>query len=205
MIMNKQNLSTFPADRGFVLVTSLVFLVVVTLLAVSAINSSTIQESMASNLREKARARQAADAAVRQGELLLDNAAFDSYQAPGSTVVLSDLGAQGGEDAPDSLKLWVLRSMFSDDQASGSATDDEDSAAFLAQATWDNEDANVYTLPDQVTAQYYVEDYKCLPRDLNPDTCATGDGGVVYRITGRATGRNPAAVAVTQSLYEKNY
>lgn len=63
-------LSQHTAQRqgGFILATSLIFLVVITLLAVSAINSSTLQARMAANQREKSRALNAANSALRYAE-----------------------------------------------------------------------------------------------------------------------------------------
>jgi len=51
--------------RGFVLVTSLIFLVVMTLLAVTAIRRSTLGEKLSNNMREQNLAFQAAEAALR--------------------------------------------------------------------------------------------------------------------------------------------
>ncbi len=198
-----QRTATPAPDRGFVLISSLIFLVVVTLLAVTAMNSSILQETMASNVREKSRAQQAADAALRQGELLLEDAAFDTYQAPGSIVALEDEDELDGGEDTSAVRVWFPRGMLGSNE--NDDHDDDDTAAFLDSTLWDNR-AMEYTLGDDLeTIQYYVEDHDFIPRDLNPDTAAVADGGVIYRITARAEGENPAAVAVTQSLYEKNY
>ena len=187
-------------ENGFVLVTSLIFLVVITLLAVSAINSSTLQERMASNQREKSRARQAADAALRRGELLLQDAAFTTPQAPGSTVAVSFPNDAKTSTGAISVKLWQRADMIEDEDKKDSAD------AFLDDSTWADGKPLSYVLDAQMPPiDYFVEDYDCVARDLNPDTSAVCDGAMLYRITARARGQNPAALAVTQSLYEKNY
>ena len=202
------------SEQGFVLVTSLVFLVVITLLAVSAINSSTIQERMASNQREKSRAVQAADATLRQGESLLADAIFDTQQPPGSTVSVTNTDDQSSNNTM-SVKLWQRNDML---------IDEDDSAAFLNPDIWvldksqsgysaGNEplvydvDAGKTTMKDDGlgVTRYFVEDYTCLRKVLSAEAGASCNGSIVYRITSRATGQNPAAVAVTQSLYEKRY
>ncbi|GAB3685996.1 pilus assembly PilX family protein [Salinisphaera aquimarina] len=191
---------TAQTSRGFILVTSLVFLVVITLLAVSAINSTTIQERMASNQREKSRARQAADAALRQGESLLGDTAFDKVQTPNTTVSVKvrNNDDQGSHDLD--VKLWRKNDMFA------TSAEKTDPVAFLSPRLWALNEALAYTLDADMSAvQYYLEDYQCLARDLNPDSRAVCDGSLVYRITARAQGQNPAAIAVTQSLYEKHY
>lgn len=187
-------------ENGFVLVTSLIFLVVITLLAVSAINSSTLQERMASNQREKSRARQAADAALRRGELLLQDAAFNTPQAPGSTVAVNAPNDSNDNGGAISVRLWERASMIEDDQRRDMAE------AFLDETTWGDGKPLSYVLDVQMPPiEYFVEDFECVARDLNPDSKAVCDGAMLYRITARARGQNPAALAVTQSLYEKNY
>lgn len=56
------------SQRGSALVISLVFLVVMTLIAVGAMRDTTLQERMAGNLRDRSLAFQAAEAALREGE-----------------------------------------------------------------------------------------------------------------------------------------
>jgi type IV pilus assembly protein PilX len=159
--------------------------VVITLLAVSAINSATLQERMASNQREKSRALQAADAGLRQGELLMRDPVFNDAQPPGSTVNVANPGQPA---ATVSLRLWRPGAFLGKD-ADGNPL------------SYDVDAGNDGLEP----VRYYIEDYDCVGRDLNPDNRAKCDGSVIYRVTARATGENPAAVAVTQSLYEKRY
>ncbi|MCC5862000.1 MAG: hypothetical protein JJT93_08850 [Gammaproteobacteria bacterium] len=57
-----------PDQQGSALVISLVFLIVMTLIAVGAMRDTTLQERMAGNLRDRSLAFQAAEAALREGE-----------------------------------------------------------------------------------------------------------------------------------------
>jgi len=186
-------------ERGFVLVTSLIFLVVITLLAVSAMNSATLQERMASNQRDKSQARQASDATLRQAEMLLGQSVFNTYQVPGKTYGTADSNKPYTAGV---LRLWKQDSMFS-------TVRPDDSLGFLETATWtDGVGYSSYTAsPSMPDTRFYVEEAKdkFQARDLNPDTRASADGGVVYRITARSQGKNPAAISVTQSFYEKRY
>lgn len=192
------------SEQGFVLVTSLVFLVVITLLAVSAINSSTIQERMASNQREKSRAVQAADAALRQGERIFKDSRFDVQNPPGQTIELND-AATKQDIGTASVKLWLKGDMLADKG---------DPAAFLDPSIWTNAQTLSYDVDADNSAmndaglnatRYFVEDYTCLRNVLSAEAGAYCNGSIIYRITARATGQNPAAIAVTQSLYEKRY
>jgi type IV pilus assembly protein PilX len=59
----------FHPQTGSALIISLVFLLLLTVLGLSAMQSSTLQERMAGNAAEKNRAFQLAEAALRSGEL----------------------------------------------------------------------------------------------------------------------------------------
>lgn len=63
--MNRMYKQANCRGRGFVLITSLIFLVIMTLLAVTAIRRSTLGEKLSNNMREQNVAFQAAEAALR--------------------------------------------------------------------------------------------------------------------------------------------
>lgn len=60
-------------QRGYVLVTSLVLLLIVTIMAISMYRSFGVQEQIAGNIREKGRALQAAEAAEQYAEQWMSN------------------------------------------------------------------------------------------------------------------------------------
>ena len=64
----RTSLRDHGAGRGYVLITGLIFLLVVTLLAVAMLRSLGIQERIAGNTHEKQRAFEAALSALRYGE-----------------------------------------------------------------------------------------------------------------------------------------
>ncbi|MFZ6674977.1 pilus assembly PilX family protein [Undibacterium sp. Xuan67W] len=55
----------YQSQRGFVLATSMIFLLIMTILAITAIRRSTLDEKVAGNLREQNLAFQAAERALR--------------------------------------------------------------------------------------------------------------------------------------------
>ena len=61
-------------ERGAALVVALVLLLLMTVLGVSAIRTTTLQERMAGNLRDSNLAFQSAEAGLRAGEQLLEGA-----------------------------------------------------------------------------------------------------------------------------------
>lgn len=79
-------------QRGMVLVTALLMLIVVTLLAVSMFRSFGLDEKIAGNVREKQRALNAAETAEAYAEYWLANNANAPVTC--STVVASNVGGQ---------------------------------------------------------------------------------------------------------------
>lgn len=185
---------------GFVLITSLIFLAVVTLLAVAAINNSTLQEKIAANTRARETAEQYANAALRAGEAVLSTAAFASYQAAGSTVTLSQSGL------PSTVKIWRQSQIPTEN---GNTVDNPED--FLNENVWDDSAPIQYTpdynndpSDDTAVAEYFIEELGgCYQTNLNPDACASGSGVVIYRITARAI--QGSAAVVTQSTFAKYY
>lgn len=65
-------------QQGAALIISLILLVVMTILGVSAITTTTMEEKMAGNVRNKHLSFQAAEAALRTGELIAGNLPIDT-------------------------------------------------------------------------------------------------------------------------------
>lgn len=190
-----------PKQNGFVLVTSLIFLVVVTLLAVAAINRSTLQEMIASNTRARETAQQNADAALRAGETLLKNA-FDSYQEPGADVDVTFNNGAGS--ISKNIRIWYQNNIPVS-ASSGQKVSKADE--FLIDAVWDDDGQGPIKYNNtsgDTLAKYYIEELQgCYQTNLNPNACATGSGIVMYRITARAEQGN--ATVITQSTFAKYY
>nr|MBL8410255.1 hypothetical protein [Dechloromonas sp.] len=70
-----------PNQDGFALITALVFLVILTLLGISVYSTSTGDERMARNFRDKEIALQAAEAALNEAKILITGS-YNSTSAP---------------------------------------------------------------------------------------------------------------------------
>lgn len=85
-------------QSGMALMVSLIFLVLLTLLAVSAMHGTILQERMAGNTRDRMLAFQAAEAALRTGESQLGNASLPSgtgiYMVPGTSPAANYISTQ---------------------------------------------------------------------------------------------------------------
>ena len=71
--------SSLRRERGAALVVALVFLLVMTVLGVTSMRTTTLQERMAGNLQDKNLAFQAAEAALREGEEFLQQATLPPF------------------------------------------------------------------------------------------------------------------------------
>ena len=79
-----------PKESGVVLITSLIFLVILTLIVLAVLRSGSLEERMAANARNRQLALQAAEAVVREGEdWLLAKTAGALAAAPFSPFVAS--------------------------------------------------------------------------------------------------------------------
>lgn len=96
-----QKLAPAARQRGMTLVVSLIFLLILTILGVTAMNTSTLQQKMAGNLRDADMALQAAETGLRGGEGNLntlyvggkptaDATGSSGVWLPGTTNTLSD-------------------------------------------------------------------------------------------------------------------
>jgi type IV pilus assembly protein PilX len=81
-------------QRGAALIVALVFLIVLTLLGVSSMRTSTLQERMAGNLRDSNLAFQAAEAGLREAEQFLQAATLPVFDGTGGLLLRQDDAGQ---------------------------------------------------------------------------------------------------------------
>lgn len=68
-------------QTGVALITGLIFMVVLTLLALAAMRTTTLEERMSGNARDRDMAFQSAEAALRAGEQVLQGASLPAFAA----------------------------------------------------------------------------------------------------------------------------
>lgn len=88
----------FRKQQGAVLIVSLMILVIMTLIGITAMQTTTLEEMMAGNTRDRELAFQSAEVALREGEALVEELANISNFSDGTT----DAGLYGLDNAePD--------------------------------------------------------------------------------------------------------
>ncbi len=109
--------SDHHAQRGFVLVTALIFLIVLSVLGVMAMRGSFMEEKMSANDRERAIAREYAELALRDAERDILGLRFDgTYCVAAPCSTLRPAGTRP-VNAADAGNFWVAANPAVDDAA----------------------------------------------------------------------------------------
>lgn len=164
-------------QRGAILFVALVLLLVLTLIGVTAMQTTTLQERMAGNLRDKNVAFQAAEAALRDCEDLLNEAVIPAFNGNNGLYKSADTS---NLEAP----VWTTVDWDTDAREYG-----VDGTKEFAQAAAD--------------PRCIVEE---LPAVVMPGGSLASDDpavSVMYRVTARAVGGSPNAVVILQSTYRR--
>ncbi len=180
-------------QRGIVLVTSLLLLIVVTIMALSMFRSFGIQEKIAGNMREKQRALTAAvSAQVYAENWLINNSTAAS--APCTTVLNANIGQ--GQICSNQLPLVIPNGDVTQVpwQISGAPV----GVTYLppgmsVSATTSFSAANVANPTYFATPTFYISD---MGASLDPTY-----PGEVYQVDAAGYGGNSITVAVTESTF----
>lgn len=208
---------THRAERGAVLLVALVFLILLTLLAVGASSGSLLQQRMVAATRSAQLAAMSADTAVRGAEWRIWST---------STIVGNSLICDAGQinATTGCVRYDPSSPLYATNGAvTRFRTGDNTWLSFAGPITYKGADDSGYTdatdAPNTATAnvaknpQYLIEDMGLVkPPGAGPacESGATGcnDGGPgnidthIYRITARATGGTQNTVRVTQSTFD---
>ena len=173
------------SQSGAVLIVSLIILLVMTVLGVTAMQSTVLEERMAGNFRDRHLAFQAAEAALRNGEVWINSQSSAPIpNATGSTGVWS-------KDVPDishTSSLWVTSS---------------------TGVTTVNGLQMVATPPVRVinsSPKRIIEEIKFVnDGDITIGTAQAKEGNMQYRVTSRGTGGTDNAMVMAQSIFSQRY
>ncbi|ENO83186.1 hypothetical protein B447_00295 [Thauera sp. 27] len=155
-----------------VLMIGMIFMLIMTLVTVASMRTTTLEERMAGNARDNDLAFQAAEAALRVGEMRAAELASMDKE--------SDLPSDSGEARRDE-RYWTNTNTSHQHNWATDATPVASALAGLAEAP-----------------RYVIEDLPPLP----PDSEKFGaSGSRIFRISARGVGGNPSTVVYLQSTY----
>jgi len=194
--MSHRHRPPVPA-RGFSLIVILLTMLVLSFLALGAMNSAVVQERMAGNARERNVALQAAEAALRDAEADIeanpDSANGFTEDCNGGLCIPPSDTASGPKSAP----IWQTIDWDTQARAYGSRTG--------AAAVPGPGNEALATQP-----RYFIERLPTLPPRSGDTACVGGgcgnaptDKARAYRITARASGVRASTVVMLQSVYVK--
>ncbi len=92
---NRRPFAFPPAQRGAVLIVSLIFLLLLTVIGLSAVRDATLQERMAGNTRDVNTAFQAAELSLRQAEAYLQGATVGPFNGSSGLFKYCGVGETG--------------------------------------------------------------------------------------------------------------
>ena len=180
-----------PAQRGIVLVSSLLLLLVVTIMALSMFRSFGIQEKIAGNMREKQRALQAAMTAQQYGEVWLMNNSSGNPPIACAAPLLNANLSQGQICSPNPLLDLT--------QVPWSA-----GVTYTPTGMAINSTSSVLTSTSMEQAALVNPTYFKPPMFYITDMGASGDPsipGEVYQVDALGYGGNSNTVAEVESTY----
>lgn len=203
--MDKQKLTTGKHHRsnnaflhgkpihqsGVVLIISLIMLLLLTLIGISGMQTTSLEEKMAGNMRDRNLAFQAAESALTAGEAAAATAAPviacpdvggtnpDGYYLP------LDVDCDGAADSP-AVAAWDSNVWSSDDTKSIEYNTDGDTETI--------------DLDNIGASPRYIVEYLGTSCDSLTTPCPAADQRKNYRITARATGGTEDAVVMVQAI-----
>lgn len=171
-------MNTYQNQNGAALIVSLILLLVLTLIGTTAMQSTTLNERMASNSRSVSLAFEGAEAALREGEAILNQASLPPFDGSNGLYEPKD-----GDQTP----WW-----FIDNTWTGSNSRDYESAQLTSSV-------DLASQP-----RYIVEELGTVTNE-NDDSIGPGpltESGM-YRVTARAQGSNPNTVVILQTYFKR--
>lgn len=175
--------SVAPGQKGMVLITGMIFMLVLTLIVVSSMRTTLLEERMAGNARDNDLAFQAAEAALRAGERIVTAAALETFMSTSPAYLSLDTG-----DARRDDKYWT----------NTDASHIHDWAA--ASLPVDPSPAGVAAAP-----RFVVEELPPVPATGSESLKGPAPlpDSAIFRVTARGIGGNPGTVVYLQSTYRR--
>lgn len=183
-------------QQGAALAVSLIILTLMTVIGVTAVKSSVIENRIATNMYDKQMSFEAAEAALRDAEawLVAQESSPDAVKIAGGTSTVTVWVKGFPTNTHRDVAAAVTPLKFSDDSIWD--TYGEDYGQATGAASMDDLAA---------TPQFIVEQFTFIPDDMSAETLAAGRGEFYYRITARARGGSSTSETLLQTIYRMRY
>lgn len=179
----KTPLPVHRLQRGIALVTSLLVLVLVTLLALSVVNTSVFEERMAGNTRDRALAFESAEYALREAQDFLSSPVLPSFTTTGGTsgAYFRDLNTSPSGETEE--VYWRDIHNWTANAVAATKTDG--------------------VLAGQVQPKYVIEEYPAISCAGYSLKWPPPPPRNVYKITARGLGQTTEAAVIIQAWYDR--
>lgn len=181
--------SRHAAQSGFVLAMSLVFLLLLTILGVTAMSTTSLEEKMAHNIKDKNLSFHASESAVKHAETWLD----DPNVKPQPDIAASTVDGIHNAWNPPTAPFWKSLNWISD----------SDIVSYPTRPDASTSGGNLFGVASQpryILELIHVGD--CPSVTMNIKEYGTKQCQV-FRITGRGVGGTNTAVSMVQTTYKK--
>ena len=189
-------------QTGTVLVSSLVFLIILTLVSVAAMNKTIVQAKMATNFQNTDMAFQASESGLASGEDIIS-----------ALIKIPETVTNCSNDCE--VVFWAKNAL----QARFGSGNHAWWSPYKIDKSEEFWEARGRKLPQTDVVSYVseqprfvIEEYGYLPDDLSPGTRASGVGTYFYRVTSRGVGglaeineKSSPNQSIVQSIYAKRF
>lgn len=196
-------------QQGSVLLVSLIFLLLLTIVGVSAMNITSLEERMAGNYRDQDLAFQAAEAALLEGEQYIASADREALINAAYTNPASTGAGTFSSSCNNGLCFhgsFEASSTPVSDCTPGTVKEWEKAGIWTPGGTERFQYAD-NQLADTVGDARFIIEFRCFmakdPSNPNPDTAVFSQWTPAYRITALASGRSSNSSVMLQSIYKK--
>lgn len=191
----------YEAERGSVLIVSLIFLLLLTLVGVSAMNMTSLEEKMSGNFRDHELAFQAAEAALLDAESYLETS-FELTQAldscTGSTCY-----------TPDASNGLSFNGTFTNSSTPVTSCSAGTAQEWADDTVWESANKTrlaTSQLSGTVENARYIVEFRCfMPRDPtnpDPDFNVFAQWSPAFRVTALASGASTDSQVMLQTIYK---
>ena len=230
-MINRAHLNRAGKQQGAVLLICLILLVAVTILGISSMNMSLVENKMVTNVRNKTLASLGAESALVEAQAIVEGRAGENQQGISLIQVqendqafnADNLNASStqfdvGLSESDSVKitLWGKGAVTDNDQytSESSGTD----AKSKRSAWWENEthssklsmdmtrsDTSIHHAGLAKNPRYVIEKGDFFPDDLSPNAAAEYRGRQAFVILSRSVGRTAQVESAQQASILTRY
>ena len=166
-------------ETGAVLVVSLLFLLILTLIGLTGSQVTSLEERMSGNMRDRNLAFQATESALRAGETFLTSPTIPAFSCSNGLYRYNDVNCDG---VFEDTYIW-------DSSINWSSAVSYSNASNLASTS--------------SAPAYLIEQMPAVPESGDSLETAVPRDSQYYRVTARGTGGTASAVVILQSIYKR--